>query len=120
MKSFQVGNYEDDAKEYRGWFIGTFINDGPRKTEDVEIKYWKFPDGKTDHPEKTSATLECTIVLTGKIIGTVDNEPIELSGGSYIVIQPNTPNNLVERSVGESRSFTIKAPSDPTAKKVIK
>ena len=117
--SFHIGNYKNDAPNHRGWFVGTFIENGAAKTEDVEIKYWEFPTGPTTHDTKTSAIFECTIILNGRCRGTVNNEPVELKAGDYIAITPGTPNNLVTEILEPTTGLTIKAPSDPSAKQVI-
>src|SRR5215467_13217524 len=48
------GNFRDDSLNgvNRGWIVGSFIKDGPRRTEDVEIKYWEYPPGPTGHGRK--------------------------------------------------------------------
>ena len=102
-----------------GWFIGTFIEEGAAKTEDVEIKYWEFPVGKTSHDTKTSAIFECTLILSGKCRGEIEGEEYIFSAGDYIAIQPNTPNNLVIEILEPATGITIKAPSDPSAKQVV-
>ena len=117
--SYTVGDYKQDAPNHRGWFIGTFIESGAAKTDDVEIKYWEFPIGATTHDTKTSAIFECTIILSGRCRGVVDGQDIELKAGDYIAIPPDTPNNLVVEIIEPTSGFTIKAPSDPSAKKVI-
>lgn len=47
-----------------------------------------------------------------------DNE-IELTQGDYIVIEPGTPNNTVAEILEDVAGLTIKAPSDPSAKKLV-
>lgn len=117
--SFAVGNFKQDAPSHRGWFIGTFIEKGAAKTEDVEIKYWEFPVGQTTHETKTSAIFECSLFLTGSCKGTVNGQEVTFKAGDYVAIEPNTPNNIVMEITEPVSGFTIKAPSDPTAKKVI-
>jgi quercetin dioxygenase-like cupin family protein len=117
--TYKIGNYAQDSPNHRGWFVGTFIEEGAAKSEDVEIKYWEFPAGPTSHDTKTSAIFECSIFLTGKCKGMVDGQNMEFNAGDYVAIQPNTPNNLVMDIIEPISGFTIKAPSDPSAKKVI-
>lgn len=117
--SYHIGNFKQDAPAHRGWFVGTFIEEGAARTSDVEIKYWEFPTGSTTHDTKVSAIFECTIVLSGKIRGTIDGKDIELSAGEYTAIEPGTPNNLVIEIIEPATGLTIKAPSDPSAKKVL-
>lgn len=117
--AFAIGNYAHDAPAHRGWFVGTFIEEGAARTSDVEIKYWEFPLGPTTHDTKVSAIFECTVILSGKVRGTIDGENIVLSAGDYVAIEPGTPNNLVVEILEPSTGLTVKAPSDPSAKKVI-
>lgn len=117
--SHAIGSYKEDGPSHRGWFIGTFIEQGAAKTEDVEIKYWEFAVGPTNHDTKTSAIFECTIILTGKTKAVIDGKEVELKAGDYVAIEPNTPNNLVVEILEPTTGFTIKAPSDPSAKKVL-
>lgn len=117
--SYHIGQYKNDAPKHRGWFIGTFIEDGAAKTEDVEIKYWEFPLGPTTHQTKVSSTYECTIFLAGRSRGTIDDQEFEFKAGDYIAIEPGTSSNPVIEILEPVVGLTVKAPSDPTAKKVI-
>ena len=118
---FYIGNLREDGLKgnHRGWVVGTFMEEVPRKTKHVELMYWEFPVGKTSHPTKTSETLEITMVFKGKVLGEVAGEKISLEAGQYIVISPKVINNLVKEVVEKTQAVTIKAPSDPKAKKVI-
>jgi len=117
MNTYYKGDYKTDAPTHRGWVVGTFMEDFPRKTDKVEIKYWEEKPGSNNHTAKTSAIIECTFVLEGKCKGFAGNDTIEMKAGDYIVISPGTPNNLLEEVYEPTRGFTIKAPSDPAAKK---
>jgi hypothetical protein len=65
--AFYRGNFRDDSRQdvYRGWIIGSFIEGGPRKTEDLEIKYWEYSIGPTRHGRKVSGIIEVTFILKG-------------------------------------------------------
>lgn len=89
------------------------------KNEDVEIKYWEFGIGLNDHPVKESAIIECTFILSGKTRGFIGGNEITLQSGDYVVIQPGTPNNIVAGILEPTAGLTIKAPSDPSAKKAL-
>jgi len=121
-KTYYIGSYRDDALNgpNRGWIVGKFLAEEPRKNDEVEIKYWEFNRGDdTDHPLKTSSIIECTLLLKGSLRGTIDNQDITMVGGDYVVIQPHTPNNLLVEVLEDCAGITIKAPSDPTAKQVL-
>lgn len=119
---YYIGDIEHDAKNdgYRGWVVGSFLpKDWVRKVDEVEILYWSFPPGKINHPTKTSSIVEVTIILEGSIEGDIDNIPLVLKKGQYIVIKPGTINNIAQNALENVVGLTIKAPSDTTAKKVI-
>lgn len=92
---------------------------GPRRTNDLEIKYWEYPKGPTDHDCKVSTSIEATFILKGATKAEVDGEEIILNSGDYVIIQPGTPNNTVVEALDNVAGLTVKAPSDPDAKKVI-
>lgn len=114
--NFFKGNYEKDADEHKGWFVGIFM-EGIRKTPLFEIKY--FDSNISAHATKISETLECTFVIQGQMSGIIDDKPITLKVGDYVVIPPGTPNNLAQKLSKDLKGFTIKSPSDPSAKKII-
>ena len=120
--SYYVGDFQEDGLHgpNRGWIVGTFIDNEPRKNEEVEVKYWEFKAGEeVGHGTKISAIIECTFVLKGRTKCLVGDDEIELKQGDYIVIRPGTPNNAVLEILEDAAGLTIKAPSDPTAKKLV-
>lgn len=120
-KPFYSGSYRNDGLNdpNHGWIVGKFKAEAPRKNNDVEIKYWEYEVGRTDHPTKQSSVIECTFLLSGKVKGIIAGEEVTLSAGDYIVIEPGIPNNLVRNILEKASGLTVKAPSDPTAKKVL-
>lgn len=118
---YYIGSYRNDGlnEPNRGWIVGKFKDSKPRKNDDVEIKYWEFKTGPTDHPMKESSIIECTFILYGKTKALIDGNEVFLKAGDYVVIEPGTPNNLVAEILEDAAGLTIKAPSDPTAKKVL-
>ncbi|MCW3042240.1 MAG: signal peptidase [Actinobacteria bacterium] len=63
--ALHVGNAEDDAVDYRGWFVGGFVKaDNAQATDDVEIKWGLRPPGDTGaglNPDE-NATTRCLLV----------------------------------------------------------
>jgi len=50
--TYYTGKFREDGLNgpNRGWIVGTFMQDGPRKTDQVEIKYWEYKAGEAvDH-----------------------------------------------------------------------
>lgn len=116
MEKYHIGKFIEDAPGHKGWFVGVFMDDA-RKTDVMEIKYCQ---GEIDnHKKKVSSTYECTIVVAGSMEGEIDGNPISLKAGDYVAIPPGVSNNLSVKTSDDLRVFTIKAPSDPKAKKVI-
>lgn len=120
-KPFYVGSFRKDGLEEpnRGWIVGKFKEDFPRKNNEVEIKYWEYGVGKTDHPTKVSSIIECTFILAGKSMAVINGQQLMLNAGDYVVIEPGIPNNTVVEVLENIQGLTIKAPSDPSAKKIV-
>jgi len=121
-KAYYVGSFRDDGLNgpNRGWIVGAFMGDAPRKNEAVEIKYWEYAAGAAvGHGTKVSSIIECTFILRGKTKCLIGNHEITLKAGDYIVIKPGTPNNTVTEILEDVAGLTIKAPSDPSAKQII-
>lgn len=119
MSEFHKGRAQEDARDYRGWLVGSFADpDSARYTPDVEVKYWRADDVH-GHPAKISKIVEVTFMLAGVVRGFVGDDPLEMAAGEYVIIQPGVPNNTVERMSADAIGLTIKAPSDVTAKAVL-
>jgi quercetin dioxygenase-like cupin family protein len=120
------GSMKEDADRLGrgGWIAGTFFSDDEgehvRATDVLEVKYWSFsPGGEHSHETKTSDTLEWSAILEGKVRALLGDEEKVLSAGDYVLIHPGTPNNLVLEVLDDVIAVTVKAPSDPSAKKVV-
>lgn len=117
---YYLGCYTEDAtgSPNRGWLVGTFMEAGPRKTEQVEVKYWEFKTGQDPKQGrlKTSSTIECTFVLKGETKCLINGDEVRLKAGDYIVIPPGLANNTVAEIIADAAGITVKAPSDPQAK----
>jgi len=123
-KSFYVGSYKEDGLKgpNRGWILGNFQDppiDPPRDSLDVEVKYWAFKAGPTGHKAKESAIIECTLILKGKVKGVINGQEVVLSAGEYFVIKPGVQSNIPTEALEDTEGLTIKAPSDPSAKKLV-
>ena len=120
-QKFYIGNYKEESKRKGGWFIGHFMEEGLRKTCKFEVKYWEFPPGKADHEKKEQINAtEFTVILRGKIDGEINGEKIKLEAGDYVVIPPGIENGFPDNVFEYVEGFTIKVPSVPNDKKVIK
>lgn len=118
-RQFYHGSMEEDSRgPYRGWLLGSFVYEQVRRLAELEVKYWEFDTGLTDHPRKTSGIVEFTALMDGIVRGEIDEEEILLKAGEYVVIPKGVPNNTVIEVLEPARGLTAKAPSDPTAKKL--
>lgn len=123
MENYYVGDYRKDALEgaYKGYIVGTFVKEANKHSDDVEVKYWEYQKGEQVKDYlKTSSTIEVTIILSGATKCAIGESEIVLRAGDYIVIQPGVPNNTVAEILEDVEALTIKAPSDPSAKKIVK
>jgi mannose-6-phosphate isomerase-like protein (cupin superfamily) len=126
LSAYVVGQISADAAELGrgGWIVGSFFEpqstEGARHCADLEVKYWHYSrgGGKT-HGTKSSSTTEWSFILQGKTRAVIGNEVLELNAGSYVLIHPNTPNNLVSDVLEDVIAITVKAPSDPQAKRLL-
>ena len=123
--SFYKGNLRYDyehyhEKKHQGWVVGKFMT-GVRQTDQVEVKFWKYKKGEhSGHPYKMQKTaVECTFILKGQVQAEIEGKKITLQTGDYVVIPPQTVNNLVLEIVEDVEGLTLKAPSDPTDKVVV-
>jgi mannose-6-phosphate isomerase-like protein (cupin superfamily) len=116
--TYYHGNFYNDSEEHpesRGWIVGQFLDvgKGARKTEKVEIKFWKFRKGEdTKHTSKhQKSALECTLILKGRVSGEIDGEAVVLEENDYVVIPPGIENNFPTQILEDVVGLTIKAPS---------
>lgn len=56
-------------------------------------------------------SIECTFLLKGRISGNIDDKPVELQQGDYVVIQPGVKNNFPTAILEDATGLTVKAPS---------
>jgi len=120
------GNMEVDAQRLGrgGWLLGVFFAEDPtesaRTTEQIEVKYWSYKKGGgRSHQPKSSATIEWSLILTGKVRARLGDETVFLNSGDYVLIHPGTPNNLVDEVLEDTVAVTIKTPSNPSAKTIL-
>jgi len=98
------------------WLFGNLDNlkDGDQeKNDNFEMKYWAFTknDNPPHKPKTQNQSTEYTFIIKGKVEGKVAGESIVLETGEYVIIQPKTESNLVEKVIENTVGITIKAPS---------
>lgn len=112
---------DSDGLGRRGWIVGAFFDEHDvRHCLDLEVKYGQFRRGEDpNHPAKVSSTTEFTLILSGAVRAQVGGREVILSQGDYVLIHPEIPNNVVLEVLQDATVLTVKAPSDPTAKRVL-
>ena len=114
MDKFYIGKYKKDAKKTNGWFLGHSINDGIRKTDKIQLKYWGFKKGKNmENKALTHKLSEYSIILKGKIDGEIGGQKIELEAGDYIIVGAGVPHKYPINIYEDVEAFTFRAPSIP-------
>jgi uncharacterized cupin superfamily protein len=119
---FHRGKWRDALrrKKGKGWFVGEFMKQKPRRTDLFELKYWENTvEDFTPHVMKTSCTIECTLILAGRVKGEIAGQPVDLSAGEYVVIAPGTPNAIPQKVIENAKGMTVKAPSIRVAKHIM-
>ncbi len=113
MEKFCIGKYKEDAKEGKGWFLGSFMKDEIRKTDKIQFKYWKLKKGKNpENKALTHTSPEYTIILKGKLDGEIDGQKIELETGDYIVIRAGVPHHYPINIYEDVEAFTLRVPNN--------
>jgi hypothetical protein len=113
--ALHIGNAEDDGLDYRGWFVGNFIEaSDARSTTDVEVKWGIHPAGDARpgwNPDEVATTL-CLLVrgyfkLHFAAHAVTFNRP-----GDYAVWGPGIKHRW--EAVEDSIVLTIRWPSIPS------
>jgi quercetin dioxygenase-like cupin family protein len=67
MKGVAAGNAKQDGKNHKSWFVGRFIGEPLRRTEDVEVKWAFHPAGDSKGRLTANAgAATITILLRGR------------------------------------------------------
>jgi hypothetical protein len=113
--ALHIGNAEDDGLDYRGWFVGNFIEaSDARSTTDVEVKWGIHPAGDARpgwNPDEAATTV-CLLVrgcfkLHFAAQAVTFNRP-----GDYAVWGPGIKHRW--EAVEDSIVLTIRWPSVPS------
>ena len=125
VQRYAKGSLREDAAQLGrgGWILGSFYAredaESLRATNEVEVKYWEYARGDGhSHQAKTSSTIEWTYIVAGRVRARLGRDFVILGEGEYVIIQPGTLNNVVEELLEDTRGITVKAPSDPEAKRI--
>jgi hypothetical protein len=74
-----AGNPGEDSGQYRGWLLGNFVPDGPRHSDDVEIKWGVHPAGqKRDDWVTDERRTTLVLLVSGRF-------QVELSTGTVLL-----------------------------------
>lgn len=113
--NWYTGNAATDGDAYRGWLLGHFISadEGPRKTNALEVKWGVHPAGQ-QRPEWTTGEERSTLLLLVhgrfRLDLTVGSTTLEREG-DYVVWGPGIDHSW--QAEEDSVVVTIRWPSVP-------
>ncbi len=87
MSEIYFGNAAEDGGDRRGWILGSFIPEGIRHQDDLEIKYGvhKAGESRTEWVTGETRTTLC-MLLTGKSCVEFPEKIVELNEpGDYVI-----------------------------------
>ena len=110
-----IQNKPDGLSDFK-WLFGNIYgvkHGDPEQNDNFEMKYWAFTknDSPPHKPKTQKQSTEYTLILKGKVEGNIAGERIILETGEYVVIQPGTESNLIEKIIDNTVGITIKSPS---------
>jgi len=107
-----------DFKDTRGWFVGSFFEEGnPCKTDNLEILYTFHEKGHICKKHYHQKKIEINIILKGKVNYWVNNKPNLLNAGDFIFIDVN--NVVMGEFLEDCETLSIHSPSIPNDKVVV-
>lgn len=109
------GNYTEAGKDHRGWFLGSFFEDGhPCKTEKIEVLFMEHKPGDKCKKHYHRKKIELIIVLEGKARYFVNEKEVMLNKGDFLFLDVN---NITEGEFLEpTKIFAVHSPSIPDDK----
>jgi hypothetical protein len=115
------GNAEADGQDYRGWFIGHFLDlkASVRATRDVEVKWGVHLAGQ-EKPEWTlnAEATNLLLLISGKFRLELRGSSFLLSRqGDYVVWAPGIPHR--RSAIEDSLILAVRWPSKPSDVEVV-
>lgn len=88
--SWRAGNASQDGSSNRGWFIGSFIGDELRGTDDVELKWGDHARGERRASwAEGDARTSVTVLVSGRFrIELTDDSVVLERPGDYLIWGP--------------------------------
>lgn len=121
MKKIINGNFENTAKEHKGWIFGHFINpSSPFHNEDFEIKWGRHPKGQRKEiigVNDKSKTL--CIIIEGQFLLTFPDQKKEIllsKQGDYAYWESGIPHSWF--CPVDCLTLTVRWPSVPGDQKI--
>jgi mannose-6-phosphate isomerase-like protein (cupin superfamily) len=109
---FEAGQFNGEGNN--GWVVGHFIEQGPRRSDDVEVKWMRHapgPAGKGWSTCETATTL--SILLSGHFKIEFRNAPLDsvelITPGQYVIFGPGIHHRST--ALKDSWFLTIRWPS---------
>jgi quercetin dioxygenase-like cupin family protein len=109
--NWYAGNAATDATDHRGWLLGHFVKDGPRQSNDVEVKWGIHPAGD-ERAEWATDEQRTTMVLlvSGRFRVELSTGPMLLERqGDYLVWGPGVEHSW--HAEQDSTVITVRWPS---------
>lgn len=107
-----IGNAQDDGIDYRGWFVGSFVQaPDARATTDVEVKWGTHPAGDARpgwNPDEIASTL--CLLVQGRFKLHFESQSVTFRRpGDYAVWGPGIKHRW--QAIEDSVVLTIRWPS---------
>jgi len=110
--SYYVGSVEKPAGE-RGWLVGAFLEKNhPCFSEAVEVAWKELGADARDPKHIHKLAIEISVIIKGSQVVIVDGQHLTLKSGTYIVVRPSTPVEVLDAEEG-TIVLVIKVPSLP-------
>lgn len=112
--NWYTGNAGTDATDHRGWLLGHFVPDGPRRTEALEVKWGTHHAGQ-QRPEWATDEDRSTLVLlvSGRFRVELSTGTVVLQRqGDYLMWGPGIDHSW--HAEQDSIVITVRWPSLPT------
>jgi len=117
---YKKGNVFQE-KERGGWIYGNFMPDGDlAKDNNAEIKIATLNSSFTSKPHFNKTSTKLDIIWKGKAIWEVDGKDVEMNTGDYLIIPPKTVVCIKKVVSDELVIQTIRLPSTPDDKVMVK
>lgn len=112
---YYVGSYKKGFEERKGWFLGSFFDEGnPLKTSHIEMCYKKHAKGDKIESHYHKKKVEVLVFLSGEARYTINGRKLITKGGDFLFVDVN--NTIEGEFLKPSEIIAIHSPSIPEDK----